>query len=334
MQQLHPMLQSMRTLLTKRKCAFLLAGLLVAALLATGFVQSRKTVHIVADGKVIKISTFSSDAAEILEKSGIYLGNKDEFRLSTDSLVNGTTIEVFRAVPVFITHQGQRTMLITGKPTVGELLNELHYPQPGFKAVPGHAVRITPGLNIRVITVKETFVEKEEVIPFPIVRHSDPKIEAGLEQVQQEGENGLKQVTYRIITEDGQEVSTEAVSEKILKPAVPELVRSGNRETVATSRGSLRFSRVMAMEATAYLPSDGEGHGITFSGIPARHGVVAVDPRVIPLGARVFVPGYGVALAADTGGDIKGNRIDLCMENADDAWTFGRRMVKVYILAD
>jgi 3D (Asp-Asp-Asp) domain-containing protein len=61
---------------------------------------------------------------------------------------------------------------------------------------------------------------------------------------------------------------------------------------------------------------------------------VAVDPDVIPLGTRLYIPGYGLALAADTGGDIVGNRIDLCMEAHSDAWSFGRRMVKVYILAD
>ena len=225
-------------------------------------------------------------------------------------------------------------MVITGMPTVGEVLKSLNYAGPGFKAVPGEMARITPGMDIRVIALNETFIEKEEVIPYPIVRQPDPMIEAGLEQVKEEGQDGLKRVTYRIRSEDGETVATEVVKEEILQPAVPAQVRTGTRETVATSRGSLRFHRVMPMEATAYLPSDGEGHGITYSGIPARHGVVAVDPRVIPLGVRVFVPGYGVAIAADTGGDIKGNRIDLCMEDSDDAWNFGRRMVKVYILAE
>lgn len=332
MQQLHPMLQSMRTLLTKRKCVLMLVGLILVALLATGFAQAKKTVHIVADGKVITISTFKSNAAEALDQADIHLGSKDEYRMSTESLVNGTTIEVFRAVPVFITHQGQRTMVVTGKPTVGEVLRQLNYATPNFKPVPGPATRVSPGLNIRVITVKETIIEKDEVIAYPIVRQPDPLIESGLEQVQQEGLDGLKRVTYRIRSEDDEQVSAEVVSEKILKPAVPSLIRSGSRNNVATSRGSLRFRRVLSMEATAYLPSDGEGHGITYSGIPARHGVVAVDPRVIPLGVRVFVPGYGVAIAADTGGDIKGNRIDLCMEDDQAAWNFGRRMVKVYIL--
>ena len=334
MLQIRPMLQSMQNLLVKKKYALLLTGLLLVAMLATGFVHARKTVHIVADGKAITLATFHSNPAEALDQAGVHLGNKDEYRLSTGSLINGTTIEVFRAVPVFITYQGARTMVVTGKPTVGEVLKSLNLDASGLKAVPEVMTAISPGLSIRVITVKETLVEKEEIISHPVVRHSDPTIEAGLEQVQQEGQDGLKKVTYRMISEDGEHVSADAVAEEVLKPPVPALIRSGNRETVSTSRGSLRFQRAVVMEATAYLPSDGGGNGITYSGIPARHGVVAVDPRVIPLGTRVFVQGYGVAIAGDTGGDIKGNRIDLCMEDDHDAWSFGRRMVKVYILAE
>jgi 3D (Asp-Asp-Asp) domain-containing protein len=104
------------------------------------------------------------------------------------------------------------------------------------------------------------------------------------------------------------------------------------RLTVATSRGQTVYKVVHEMEATAYLPTDGDGLGITATGIRATHGVVAVDPKVIPLGSRVFIPGYGFAIAADTGGAIKGKKIDLCMEDYDQAIRFGRRSVQVYVL--
>ena len=104
------------------------------------------------------------------------------------------------------------------------------------------------------------------------------------------------------------------------------------KDVIETSRGALRFHRKISMEATAYLPSDGGGSGITATGMMARHGVVAVDPDVIPLGTRVYIPGYGLAIAADTGGAINGDRIDLCMEDYGDAIRFGRRDVEVYLL--
>lgn len=92
------------------------------------------------------------------------------------------------------------------------------------------------------------------------------------------------------------------------------------------------YRAVMSMEATAYLPSDGGGSGITAMGIPATYGVVAVDPGIIPLGSRLYIPGYGEAVAADTGGAIYGYRIDLCMESYSEAMNFGRRTVTVYLL--
>ena len=93
-----------------------------------------------------------------------------------------------------------------------------------------------------------------------------------------------------------------------------------------------QYAAVMTMEATAYLPGDGDGYGITATGIRATYGVAAVDPAVIPLGSRLYIPGYGEAIAADTGGAIYGYRIDLCMESYSEAMNFGRRDVTVYVL--
>ncbi|MBR3458875.1 MAG: DUF348 domain-containing protein, partial [Selenomonadaceae bacterium] len=92
------------------------------------------------------------------------------------------------------------------------------------------------------------------------------------------------------------------------------------------------YSDAMIMEATAYLPTDGSPEGLTASGIPAQRGIAAVDPDVIPLGTRLYIPGYGEALAADTGGAIIGNKIDLCMEDYGECMEFGRRDITVYVL--
>ena len=101
---------------------------------------------------------------------------------------------------------------------------------------------------------------------------------------------------------------------------------------VETSSGTVPYTQMMSMEATAYLPTDGSAAGLTAMGIPATRGIVAVDPDVIPLGSRVYIPGYGEALAADTGGAIYGYRIDLCMEDYYQAMDFGRRVITVFVL--
>ena len=126
--------------------------------------------------------------------------------------------------------------------------------------------------------------------------------------------------------------------EKNLNIKIHDLVAEKEREaarraqSVETSRGAMRYVREYDMEATAYLPTDGDGNGITASGMLAERGVVAVDTDVIPLGTRLYIPGYGVAIAGDTGGAINGERIDLCMESYGEAMEFGRRWVKVYVL--
>ena len=120
--------------------------------------------------------------------------------------------------------------------------------------------------------------------------------------------------------------------EKNLNIKIHDLVAEKEREeaarraqSVETSRGAMRYVR-------EYLPTDGDGNGITASGMLAERGVVAVDTDVIPLGTRLYIPGYGMAIAGDTGGAINGERIDLCMESYGEAMEFGRRWVKVYVL--
>jgi len=88
------------------------------------------------------------------------------------------------------------------------------------------------------------------------------------------------------------------------------------------------------MVATAYYSGGGglNGNGITAIGLRAKKGIVAVDPKIIPLGTRLYIPGYGEALAADTGGWIKGSRIDLVFESLEDCYRYGRRKIKVYLV--
>ena len=94
--------------------------------------------------------------------------------------------------------------------------------------------------------------------------------------------------------------------------------------------------KIISMEATAYtddITSQGKWVGQTATGMKPQVGVVAVDPKVIPLGTKLYVEGYGEAIAGDTGGAIKGNRIDLFMATRGQAMKYGRRKnVKVRIL--
>jgi len=98
--------------------------------------------------------------------------------------------------------------------------------------------------------------------------------------------------------------------------------------------GAARRPAVIKAVVTAYTRNDPgmDGKGITFTGTKARPGVAAVDPEVIPLGSVLFVPGYGYARAEDTGGAIKGNRIDLYFEDREEAFRWGKKELDVEIL--
>ena len=133
------------------------------------------------------------------------------------------------------------------------------------------------------------------------------------------------------------EIATENPAEVSIKPintveGVENLTDEVDINENYNSEEGFSYKAVMAMEATAYLPTDGSGEGLTAMGIPATYGVVAVDPSIIPLGTRVYIPGYGEAIAADTGGAIIGYCIDLCMESYAECMNFGRRVVTVYVL--
>lgn len=93
-------------------------------------------------------------------------------------------------------------------------------------------------------------------------------------------------------------------------------------------------NKYIIMKASAYTKSveEGTSRGITRSGVSVSRGIVSVDPKIIPLGTKLYIEGYGYAVAADTGGAIKGNRIDLYMETKKEAFEFGRRDVKVFII--
>lgn len=318
----------------RNRKAVMIIALLLASLVATGFVWAYKKVHIVADDQTYSVNTLYKSPHRILNQAGITLSPEDEIRLSTASVNTGTVIEVFRAIPVTVTYQGKTTSIFTGKPTVREVADQMGIPQDKIKLIPEDSTRPAAGMSIRAVTLSERIEEQENPELYQIVRQPDSTLEKGVEETVQAGENGVKKATVRVRFEDGAKVAADVLAETVTVSSKPQIIRVGTRDVVDTSRGSMRFRNVRYMEASAYLPTDGSAQGLTATGIYARRGIVAVDPSVIPLGTHVYVPGYGMGLAADTGGAIVGEKIDLCMEDAAEAWRFGRRMVKVYVLDD
>lgn len=102
-----------------------------------------------------------------------------------------------------------------------------------------------------------------------------------------------------------------------------------------TEKAKQEEQKTITMVATAYTADPAENGpwgNVAYDGQPLRRGIVAVDPDVIPMGTRLYIEGYGEAIAADQGSKIKGNRIDLFMDSKTEAYNWGMRTVKVIIL--
>jgi 3D (Asp-Asp-Asp) domain-containing protein len=151
------------------------------------------------------------------------------------------------------------------------------------------------------------------------------------------GTDGLRVVTERVTLWDNVAVERAVVSSITLRGARPAHVLEGAPRTFSQLKANTPYRkllRVYTMEATAYtaMTANANPTGFTANGMHAQYGIVAVDPGIIPLGSHVFIPGYGLAIAADTGGAIIGHRIDLCMDRYGDAIRFGRQPVMVYVV--
>ena len=155
-----------------------------------------------------------------------------------------------------------------------------------------------------------------------------------------------KEGTKKIVEKEKEKLRVNIAESKVLldkvkseKSEMQGLIGEIKKRIAAIQPSGITLVGEWEMVATAYYAfgsggNDINGNGITAIGLRARKGIVAVDPRVIPLGTKLFIPGYGEALAADTGGWIKKNRIDLCFETLEECFRFGRRKIRVYLVED
>lgn len=184
--------------------------------------------------------------------------------------------------------------------------------------------------------VTEKTVVQREPIPYPTQRRSTSELRSGTSKTVRAGVKGIRQNTYRVTVEDEQEVSRKLVSTRILRRPVTEVVAYGRRSELLSRGGYYSGRRTVVMTATGYSPAPeengGNRTGRSAIGLKIGHGIVAVDPKFIPLGTRLYIEGYGYAVAADTGGAIKGARIDLGHDTKSSARRVGRRKVVVHIL--
>ncbi|MDV4150189.1 3D domain-containing protein [Clostridium sp. AL.422] len=328
------------------KAKILIGVLFITVILSVTFVNMRKTLTMEIDGKEETFVTYKRTVKDVLDTKGIVVNPKDKVQPALNSSVSEKdTISIKRAVSVELTVGDKKTKIDTAEDTIEDMLEVekeslkeqgIEFNKGVDEITPALDTEITPDLQIDLVKVEVKKHLASEAISFDVVLEEDPNLDSGLEEIKQEGTTGEKEVVYEVVYKNGKEYSKTIKSSKVVVEPVNKVVAQGTRRTFASRNGQLlEYKSVLYVESTAY-----SGGGVTATGtVPVRDpdgiSTIAVDPRVIPLGSLVYVEGYGKAVAADTGGAIKGNIVDVYVNSNEEAYSsWGRKYnVPVYILA-
>jgi 3D (Asp-Asp-Asp) domain-containing protein len=302
------------------------------------------TSHVVlfqSQGTQTQHVTSSQTVGDFLKERGITLGPHDFVRpAATTPLEDNLVIEYAPAQPVkLITRSGSKSIVTTAT-DVGALLEEQGIQLGKHDTVrPSLADPILANSTIRITRVVKWITSEKQHIAQRTIREVDFSLPPGETRVVKAGSPGLALTMIDYTQTDGK-LHKHVVARRVLRKPQARVIAEGVGTYAAIAdfarhgleKTSYIASTALDMVATAYTAQCNGCNGYTASGYHAGHGIVAVDPRVIPLGTRLYIPGYGFAIAGDTGGAIVGRRIDLGFDSLGDAMAFGRRAVKVYRL--
>lgn len=250
-------------------------------------------------------------------------------------LTAGLHVFVERATVITLSVGGDEPARVyTHVDTVGDLLVERGVGlSEGDSVTPALSTPLRNDLAVSVTVVRAITEFEDTPIPFSTIYRDDPSLPEGEHRLAQEGEDGFVRREYSVVYENGEEVRRELLSEMVVEPThrivaqgtavvatpapapvatpAPTPVATPAAAPVAAPDGEPQCGRTMNVWATWYTAASAGGVGITATGTTVRKGTVAVDPSVIPLGTRMYIPGYGYGTAEDTGGAVIGNIIDL-----------------------
>ena len=302
-----------------------------------------KMVKVSEDNNEKYFNTAADTVEELLNEANIEVTNDDIIvpSLSTE-IKNGDEIKIRRAMTVTIAYGSESKTVKTTMDTVGEIVNEYKdlFGEKYELESPSESTHISNNMTIKIKAVESRIDTRTEKVDFETKYVNDPTLDKGVQKTVQDGERGTVEIKTRFDYYDGQLLGSEEVSRVITKDPVDEIINVGTKEKAAAQTVSqnaqtiagYNYKNAISMVSTAYTPHDAGCNSRTSTGAIAQKGVVAIDPSVIPYGTRLYIPGYGVAVAADCGGAIKGNRIDLCYSTLNEAYQWGRKNVTVYVL--
>ena len=317
------------------KAKIILGVIAALCCIAVGVISMRKTVKVNLDGIEKTFVTYKGTVGDALQQQGIEVSKKDKVHPSLEAKISkDDTISVKKAVQVKVVISGEERIISTAEDTIGDMLlaEADNFKEEGIEYKDSDIVKphkdtaITSDMDIQVVNVQEEEVQEGEEIPFETEQTIDYNKVNTYREIVQQGSVGKKEVAYKVIKHDNEIISKEKVSETpVCEPLTQKVIVGGAVQKTSRSGEAYLSKKTLYLQATAY-----SGGGLTATGKAVTYNpngisTIAVDPRVIPLGSLVEVSGYGLAVASDTGGAIKGNIIDVYFNSEAECTRWGRK---------
>lgn len=332
-------------------------GILALVMICTAMLIPQNAVaesytHTITDGdQVLVHTTDATEPEQVLNEAGFVLEETD--LVETENAENGLNITIVRSMDVTVDVCGEAQQVLSYGESVQELLE-----RSGITLNENSVVSIALDAQVEdgmTIAITDTVVSTEYYtlsIPYEVTYQDTDLLAKGKEVVLTAGQEGQVLCTAEVTYINGVESSNEVVSEEVTTEPVTKVIARGTGigkgkksskpiigdGVIITPEGDvLTYTHVDTYKATSYCRTDVGGNR-TSTGTDTHVGVVAVDPRMIPYGTRMFIVTkdgkyiYGVGTAEDCGGDIKNKRLDLFYETHSEAIAFGVRDCYVYFL--
>ena len=328
-------LRALRVFFTSRIVAASIS-LAIAFSIIGQFMAMQNLYVVMYNGELILHKTFENNMMNAIYEAGISIQSSDMVDSVSHKPSGGISeIVISKAAYATVVMDGKSVRRFTMGDSVASLLWRMGVTLgSGDQVTPDLGMPVFDGMTIVVTRLGRQIREEIEFIPFETVRRPQISLNAGEERIVQQGVLGERQMFFQTVFQDSVPVGEHFLRDSVTKEPVTEIIEYGTGGIVNIDGVDRKFVRALEVEATAYsLPGNR-----TATGTMARVGAIAVDPRVIPLGTKMYVEGangkwaYGMCTAEDTGKLIKGNIIDLYFDTTPECITFGRRKAVVYIL--
>ena len=336
-----------RHVVSRRVFAAVLMCVVTLSMVLSISVHSR--VVTVNDGDECRVVvTVHQDPYQVLNTAGVQLEEHDEISVDTDSAV----IDVDRAVAIEVQADGVSTVVHLTSGTVQDAITKAGVSVGKYDTVtPATTTNVGEGMLIKVDRVQYEEYTVKKVVDYEVVYKYSAVLRPGQSKVRTAGVKGERTITYRKTIVNGQVVETTQVSDVITKKPVNKVILKGTTLGTPMSKAPyaieldeggqpVKYKKLLTGTCTAYTNDEGDSGSWTSTGKHVAVGLVAVDPRVIPYGTKMWITSadgkmvYGYAIAADTGSAMRSGRVlvDLFMETNAECNAFGRRSMNVYIL--